>query len=54
MTPDEIAFLEDVRWLLDSDRERYRAEIANKAKEQREHMSKLMSKLQPQKRKDGA
>jgi hypothetical protein len=47
LTADEMAFLDDVRWLLDSDRERYRAEIAAKAKELREHMGKVMSTLQP-------
>jgi hypothetical protein len=46
LTAEEIAFLEDFRWLLDSDRERYRSEIAAKAKELREHMGKVLGDLQ--------
>lgn len=42
VTPDEMRFLDDFRRLLDSDRERYRNEIAEKASEMREHMEKLM------------
>lgn len=42
LTPDEERFLDDYRRLLDSDRERYRAEISTKATEMRQHMEKIM------------
>ena len=45
LTVEEIAFLEDVRVLLDADLLHYRTEIAAKATQMREHMKKVMSGL---------
>lgn len=42
VTVEEQHFLDDFRRLLDSDRERYRAEISEKAAEMRKYMEKLM------------
>lgn len=47
LTADEMAFLDDVRVLLDSDREHYRSEIALKAAQMREHMEKLLQTMKP-------
>lgn len=42
VTPEEQRFLDDFRTLMDSDRERYKAEISDKATELRKHMENLM------------
>lgn len=42
VTLEEQRFLDDFRRLLDSDRERYRSEISEKAAEMRKHMEKLI------------
>lgn len=44
-TPEELAFLNDYRVLLDADREHYRREIAAKAKQMNEHMARLMGNI---------
>lgn len=44
-TEDEMRFLEDVRNLLDTDREHYVKEIAAKADQMRAHWVKIMSDL---------
>lgn len=47
MTPEELALLDDIRVLLDGDREHYRSEIAVKAAQMREHMQKLLQTMKP-------
>lgn len=42
VTPEEMRLLDDFRRLLDSDRDRYKQEIAEKAAEMRKHMEKIM------------
>lgn len=44
-TDDELAFLDDLRVLLDSDREKYIHEIAVKAMQMRAHMEKVMGSI---------
>lgn len=46
LTPDEMAFLEDFRALLDPDREHYRQEIGEKARAMNEHMAKVLKDIQ--------
>jgi transcriptional regulator with XRE-family HTH domain len=52
-TPEEMAFLNDFRALLDSDREHYRNEIGVKAQAMREHMEKLLDSLKGKGRVNG-
>lgn len=45
ITPDEQRLLDDIRVLMDSDREQYALEIAAKASKMREHMEKLLQQF---------
>lgn len=45
ITSDEQRLLNDIRVLMDSDREHYTAEIAAKAAQMREHMEKLLQQF---------
>lgn len=45
ITADEQRLLDDIRVLMDSDREHYTAEIAAKAAQMREHMEKLLQQF---------